>query len=61
MYRSVVAAALPEIDPTFDWLIDAHLLLRRHGQEICKTNAPRCEACVIQGDCAFGARRSKRN
>jgi endonuclease III len=61
MYRSVVAAGQPEAQPVFDWLIDAHSLLRRHGQEICKTNAPRCEACVIRGDCAFWMKRSKRD
>jgi len=60
MYRSVVAAAQSEIKPTFDWLIDAHLLLRRHGQEICKTNAPRCDACVVQRDCAYAAKLSGR-
>jgi endonuclease III len=43
--------------PAFDWLTDAHLLLRRHGQGICKTNAPRCEACVLRRDCAFGGSR----
>jgi endonuclease III len=60
MYRSVVDAARPEVAPTFDWLIDAHLLLRHHGQTICKTNTPRCEACVLRGDCAFAARAPKR-
>ena len=55
MYRSVVDAAQPELPPAFDSLIAAHLLLRRHGQTICKTNAPHCEACVIRPDCAFGA------
>jgi endonuclease-3 len=57
MYRSVVDAARPEVLPAFDWLIDAHLLLRRHGQAICKTNAPRCEACVVRRDCAFARAR----
>jgi len=58
MYRSVVQAAQPELPPAYDSLIDAHLLLRRHGQAICKTNAPRCEACVIRRDCAFASKRS---
>jgi len=59
MYRSVVDAARAEISPSFDWLIDAHLLLLRHGQAICKTNAPHCEACVIRHDCAFaGSKRA---
>ena len=56
MYRSVVDAAQPELSSTFAWLIDAHLLLRRHGQAICKTNAPRCEACVIRRDCALASK-----
>ncbi|HEY6825280.1 MAG TPA: hypothetical protein VI259_00405 [Gemmatimonadaceae bacterium] len=60
MYRSVIDAARREIRASFDWLIDAHLLLRRHGQTICKTNAPRCEACIIRRDCAFAARPVKR-
>ena len=60
MYRSVVDAARPEASPEFDWLIDAHLLLRRHGQTICKTTSPRCEACVLRSDCSFAMRESKR-
>jgi endonuclease-3 len=47
-YKSAVAAAgeLPNA-------VEAHLLLRRHGQEICKRSAPRCDACVIRSDCDF--------
>jgi endonuclease-3 len=56
MYRSVIAAAQPEISPTFDWLIEAHLVLRRHGQTICKTSSPRCEACVVRSECEFASR-----
>jgi endonuclease III len=59
MYRSVVDAARPEASTSIDWLIDAHLLLRRHGQAVCKTK-PRCEACVIRRDCSFAAKSSKR-
>ena len=47
-YKSAVAAAgeLPDAK-------DATILLRRHGQEVCKTKAPRCEMCVVRGDCDF--------
>ena len=47
-YKSAVAAAgeLPDAK-------DATILLRRHGQEVCKTKAPRCEVCVVRGDCDF--------
>jgi endonuclease-3 len=62
MYRSVRDAARAEAVPDFDWLIDAHLLLRAHGQTVCKTSSPRCESCVIQSDCAFVTlRRSARS
>jgi endonuclease-3 len=47
-YKSAVAAAgeLPDAK-------DATILLRRQGQEVCKTKAPRCEVCVVRGDCDF--------
>lgn len=55
-YRSVADAARPELQDDFDWLIDAHVYLRHHGQERCKTTAPRCEACAVRADCAFLSR-----
>lgn len=57
MYRAASEAARSEIVDDFDWLIDAHLLLRRHGQEVCKTSAPRCEVCTLRADCAYAAAR----
>jgi endonuclease III len=56
-YRSVREAVAPEIVPEIDWLIRAHTLLRRHGQEICKRSAPLCESCPLQEDCAFFSSR----
>ena len=53
MYKSVSDAAAKELRDDFDWLIDAHLLLRRHGKEICKTSAPRCEMCSVRAECAY--------
>ncbi len=35
------------------WLIEAHLLLRRHGQELCKRSKPLCEKCPLAADCEF--------
>lgn len=52
-YRSVRDAVGGEIRAEVDWLIRAHQLLRRHGQEICKRSAPVCESCPLQDDCAF--------
>lgn len=53
MYKSVTSAARPELPNDFDTLIDASVLLRHHGQQTCKTSAPRCEICPVRADCAF--------
>lgn len=39
----------------------AFLLLKRHGQEICKAAKPRCGKCPVEGVCAFrrGVRRGR--
>jgi len=52
-YRSVREAVSAEIVSDCDWLIRAHLLLKRHGQETCRRSAPACETCPVQDDCAF--------
>lgn len=31
----------------------AYLLLKRHGQETCKNNRPRCEDCVVSAECLY--------
>lgn len=56
-YRSVREAVSSEIDSDCDWLIRAHLLLKRHGQETCRRSAPACEVCPVQEGCAFFDRR----
>ncbi|HXI03327.1 MAG TPA: hypothetical protein VNI57_09135 [Candidatus Saccharimonadales bacterium] len=33
-------------------LREAHLLLRRHGQELCRRSDPACERCPLARDCA---------
>jgi endonuclease-3 len=52
-YRSAQEAASAEIPESRGARIEAHLLLRRHGQELCKRNHPRCEACPLRPDCAY--------
>jgi endonuclease III len=59
MYKSVADAARPELSADYDWLIDAHTLLRHHGQQTCKTSAPRCESCPVTVECAYFANRVK--
>jgi endonuclease III len=51
-YRSAVAATAGELrDAAFAQR--AHVLLRRHGQEVCKRSASRCELCPLRKDCAW--------
>ena len=50
-YRRATAALAPHIARGCPWLIRAHELLRRHGQTLCKNNAPRCDECPVAEDC----------
>lgn len=50
-YRSATSAALFELGADIEFLIEANLLFRTHGQTVCKTTKPRCGACVIRESC----------
>jgi endonuclease-3 len=52
-YRSVQEAIKDQLQDDYDWLIGAHILLRQHGKELCKTNAPMCEKCPVRKSCAY--------
>ena len=52
-YRSAAAAVAAELPRDGDRLIQAHQLLRRHGQELCKRAVPRCDACPLAADCRW--------
>jgi endonuclease III len=56
--QQVIAADVPE---TFDARTRAYLLLKRHGQEICKHTRPKCEKCPVNSNCTFfaGHRRGR--
>lgn len=54
-YRSATAAVAPRLPADFDWLIRAHQLLRRHGQQVCRRTGPRCEVCPLTRLCAWYA------
>ena len=48
--QKVIVAAVPE---TFDARTRAYLLLKHHGQEICKRTKPKCQECPIQSNCVY--------
>lgn len=52
-YRSAQEAVKRELKEDFDWLIEAHQLLRRHGQDLCKRSEPLCESCPLKLGCPF--------
>jgi endonuclease-3 len=52
-YRSVQAVVQPYTERGIDWLIRAHQLVRRHGQELCRRTQPRCERCPLADRCAY--------
>ncbi|HEX2758783.1 MAG TPA: hypothetical protein VHP60_09840 [Thermoanaerobaculia bacterium] len=52
-YRVAAEAVAPELPDDRDWLVAAHQLLRRHGQETCRRSEPRCEVCPLVKGCDF--------
>ena len=59
-YRAVQDAIKDQLKDDYDWLISAHILLRQHGKELCKTNAPLCEKCPVRKSCAYFKARQNR-
>ncbi len=52
-YSTVQEAIKGQLKDDYDWLISTHILLRQHGKELCKTNAPLCEKCPVRKSCAY--------
>jgi endonuclease-3 len=50
-YRSAQEALSAELPEAFAPRIRAHLLLKQHGQTICKRTAPDCAHCPVARDC----------
>jgi endonuclease III len=51
MYRGAREVLQAEVGEECLPLIAAHQLLKRHGQELCRRSAPRCEACPLRKTC----------
>src|SRR5215469_4807642 len=48
--REILDSGLPK---TFEARQSAYLLLKKHGQEICKRSKPKCEICPLTEQCAY--------
>jgi endonuclease III len=55
-YRSV-QSAIQVGRTTAATLFGTHLLLQKHGREVCKNKEPRCGACQLRPHCTFGRAR----
>ena len=48
--REILDSGLPQ---TFEARQRAYLLLKKHGQEICKRSKPKCEVCPLTAQCTY--------
>jgi endonuclease III len=48
--REILDTGLPQ---RFEARQRAYLLLKKHGQEICKRSKPKCEICPLTAHCAY--------
>lgn len=51
MYRGARIALRAIVGDQCEPLINAHLLLKKHGQELCKRSKPQCDDCPLRKDC----------
>lgn len=58
-YCDAQNAIATEVPDTFESRQRAYLLLKQHGQKICKRTNPKCDECPVRGDCAYAAGRSR--
>jgi endonuclease-3 len=52
-YREAQAAVRAELPQDGDEYRRAYLLLKRHGNELCKAARPRCQRCPITAECTY--------
>jgi endonuclease-3 len=54
-YREAQQAIEAEIPARFDARTRAYLLLKQHGQSLCKRSKPKCDECPVNNSCSFFA------
>ncbi|HEV3218175.1 MAG TPA: hypothetical protein VGZ48_00280 [Candidatus Acidoferrales bacterium] len=55
-YRAAAEAIEAEIPATHAARMRAYLLIKQHGQTLCKTARPKCEECPVSGECKYYAK-----
>lgn len=54
-YRECQRVVHAEIPENFDARTRAYLLLKTHGQNICKRTNPKCQECPVRTKCVFAS------
>jgi endonuclease III len=52
-YRDAQREISVEVPENFDARTRAYLLVKRHGQELCKRTNPKCRECPINASCSY--------
>jgi endonuclease-3 len=58
-YKSIQQALAGQLPNDAASVTRAHLLLRQHGKETCKTNGPACGECCVVEMCKYAVRTSR--
>ena len=58
-YREAQQAIESEVPKKADIRMRAFLLLKQHGQTLCKRTNPKCEKCPLKSSCAYYARKRR--
>lgn len=58
-YREAQRAIADQIPERFDARQRSYLLLKQHGQQICKRSNPKCDQCPVSKECAYFAGRNR--
>jgi endonuclease III len=58
-YREAQKLIEAEVPAQFHARTRAYLLLKQHGQTICKRGKPRCGECPFSGNCAYAAGKNR--
>jgi len=55
IYREEQKVIADELAETFDARTRAYLLLKQHGQQVCKRTNPKCAECPLRLHCSYAA------
>jgi endonuclease III len=58
-YREAQRMIASEVPEKLDARVRAYLLLKCHGQRVCKLKNPKCRECPVAGSCAYFAGKTR--